>query len=367
MTKFFSFLSYLISVLATLKHEPRIIRQALFDSKGPVLPKKYWRKEVLKPLFGDEFDDFPNAIRNHFCPLFWVSNFFPIIWLVVAVFKAADKTLTMASFIISKIKSSFKEKQNKVSVQQIERSLPSIAYDFYQELKTPIEEGEDWKTYWDTTSVSLDRARRIFFNGEDSALPLSTRTQQYTILLQKVEGDIEKIKELASQYAAQKDAKLKEFKDEPKKEKKKFDVAKWTNVSHTFFKYFLIILPCILGIWLLFEAVANIGLIFKFFGYCFDAMVWAVMGLLHIPFSPAFWLLVVSVVFGVGLTALMKKVAEEEHPLLEANVEKLVNGTIKVWDIIIWPFCKCWAGLVFIKDLAKMTYHNNCPPNNWEE
>lgn len=76
----------LLSVLWTLTDEPSIMKQALFKPSNPadrkplIMPVNYWRFEVLKPILGNDIDQFPNAVKNHFCPLFWLSNFFPI-WL----------------------------------------------------------------------------------------------------------------------------------------------------------------------------------------------------------------------------------------------------------------------------------------------
>jgi hypothetical protein len=75
-------LKELFLTIATLKHEPRLLREAfspdvVSGKKRVKLPKYCWRDAVLKVVWPDGL---PNALQNHYCPLFWVSNMFPLLW-----------------------------------------------------------------------------------------------------------------------------------------------------------------------------------------------------------------------------------------------------------------------------------------------
>jgi hypothetical protein len=76
-------IQYLLAVLATIRHEPAILKDALIpDETGKKivsLPDKYWRLEVLKCVW----KDVPKVLTQRFCPLFWVSSIFPILWLFI--------------------------------------------------------------------------------------------------------------------------------------------------------------------------------------------------------------------------------------------------------------------------------------------
>lgn len=75
-------IQYLFAVLVTIKQEPTILKDALFPDetgkKAVKLPDKYWRLEVLKCVW----EDVPKVLTQRFCPLFWVSTIFPILWAV---------------------------------------------------------------------------------------------------------------------------------------------------------------------------------------------------------------------------------------------------------------------------------------------
>lgn len=75
-------IQYLFAVLATIKQEPIILKDALIPDetgkKSVKLPDKYWRLEVLKCVW----EDVPKVLTQRFCPLFWVSTIFPILWAV---------------------------------------------------------------------------------------------------------------------------------------------------------------------------------------------------------------------------------------------------------------------------------------------
>lgn len=161
----------LLSVLWTLTDEPRIIKSALFKPSNPadrkplVMPVNYWRFEVLKPILGRDIERFPNAVKNHFCPLFWLSNFAPIwllygllAWILGLVKKAFMAVCDAGANLIESIRDGHREdKKTKWLDKWMNKMGPEDAFEFVERLhiwspkelekcyaKLFLDEGEKW-------------------------------------------------------------------------------------------------------------------------------------------------------------------------------------------------------------------------------
>lgn len=391
MTKFFYACNYLWDVLATLKKEIRILVQAVVYKKAD-LPPRYWRREVLRPVFYPE--EVPASLNNYFCPLFWLSNIFPILWVVVGALRLGmfvwakfDDLKDVISTKIDQLKFNrlvaTKEWANKTANEFL---IEFNAAQTSHAIRNPDVEF-DWKTTECLYDYHIKKARAICYESLEWEYPHDGVIAEYIAFFKQFgdeENFLEMLKPMAKEYEEACDKKRKESckktqelynilyhttygsMDEdtptPKPVKKKFNTAAWTNMSKTFFKWFFIVVPSLAAIIGSFYIVPLVP----------SAFIWTlevVFAILGFVFSINFLfaLLFVAVIFGV-VTLLIKGLdmwaGMSSYEREKTIIYKVCSFPLKVLFLVCKPFIAIGS---FLVAFIKMTYNDNCPRIEWEE
>lgn len=405
-------LKELFLTIATVQHEPRLLREAfspdvVSGKKRVKLPKYCWRDAVLKVVWPDGL---PNALQNHYCPLFWVSNMFPLLWawaFVKFCFRSLGNAIETVGEKLEKVntKRAVVAKQKKKENEKFEffRKVESLApaliwehlfadwdYDhdgskfFY---KTPekytvenIPVGFDLDDTWERLEDWYVLSRHLVYRlkqlygaeWKHEAVRLANEHlvvhNQELIKKQEKEAARKQFKNVITLNfkEALKDTPVEaRVKSTFQRMQESRQVAQIAEVSHVIFKYGFI------GMGFIFAALVAV-FTYKSLGTIVAALEWCLDIVLTVA---AFFYMEIYTILGIlGLSALILlfiwcliKVAvfffetDRGAAVLSATGNFLKTVTMPIW----WPIVKGAGLMVDLFELAcnivKMTYNENCP------
>lgn len=405
-------LKELFLTIATLKHEPRLLREAfspdvVSGKKRVKLPKYCWRDAVLKVVWPDGL---PNALQNHYCPLFWVSNVFPLLWAWAFV-KFCLKCLKNAFEIVGEkveninskraVNARRKKEENKKFefFRKVESLTPALIWEhlfadwdydydgskfFY---KTPekytvenISLGFDVDDTWEKLEDWYVLSRHLVYRlkqlygaeWKHEAVRMANEHlvvhKQELIKKQEKEAARKQFKNVITLNfkEALKDSTVEaKVKSTFQKMQESRQVAQITEISHTIFKYGFI------GMGFILAALVAV-FTFKFLGTIVAALEWCLD--LVVTVAAFFYLEIYTILGILGLTASILLFiycfvrvmefffkTERGEAVLFATGNFLQTVTVPIW----WPIMK-GAGLMvdlfeLTCNIVKMTYNENCP------
>lgn len=405
----------LLKTIATVRHEPRLLREAfspdvVTGKKKVKLPKYCWRDAVLNVVWPDGL---PNALQNHFCPLFWVSNLFPLLWAWVflkfvgrCIARVADGAMERVDSFAESVsdKRSKRKKENSMFkfLQEIETLSPAL---IWQHLFDWVE--DDWDLEPEQRTLEIKNFPK-HYNRIDNWEYLSDYKNYRLHLAYKLHelyGSewITKAFEIAKEYQKQLQAK-KEHEKIQKIKREEFkslftlkpaakavkdsvavksaltsfqrvqqsrQVAKITEMSHVLFKYGFIIMSSLLAVLMLVVVYNFAESILWFFVQIFE-MFTTIAAIIYLEIYKILATILGILIVGLAVFLFVKTCSF----LFETkNGAKVRNGILKSFVVLTspiwWPIVK-GAGIMvdvfeFLCNLVKMTYHENCPAIEREE
>lgn len=372
---------YILNTISTLFLEPKIIAEAVLKINPEVkLPKNYWRIEVLKPFFGD-FQDFPYSVKSHFCPLFWLSNIFPVLWVWAAIRycwnKLGDFKEDIKDYFCEKRAKKQKmdeEFKYKLWRERVEKCL-------VQDIGTLNEESIDWEDeleLYELEDFEFDRELteeeyKTAFSKENTLFRVS---YDFAMIIARIKNP-DNYKEIINKAYEENNIRLeRERKEEEEREKviraKKAEsqkrqaaiMNKLVKSSKNIFKYGSLTFAAISFFFIVKLIVSTWSFITGSFLW-FVSLVWD--NVFYI--TGTFVLIIATVFLGkiIAGVAVMIKENQEYSPTKEKIKQIFIN-------IFKWGTCPVWIplglGLMagqFIVDFFKMFYAENCPAISVEE
>ena len=399
-------LKKLLLTIATVRHEPRLLREAfspdvVSGKKCVTLPEHCWRDAVLNVVWPDGL---PKALQNHYCPLFWVSNMFPILWIwcfLKFCGRCISKTLmhiedVSCSFFAkqrTKAKNTKKEAETFKFFKEVESLSPALIYEHI--FKTYHDDDDYYPVPFPDNGYTVehipsyldaDREWKYIENYHNFQTHLVYKLKQTyggdwkQKAVELVNLHVSSERELEKKQV-QKDQRKQEFKQlftlkthlkqNPQIQsafqrlQESRQIAKITEISHNIFKYGFVGMGILLG-------VSTALLVYNFLGKIIAALEWCLDLLVTIL---AFFYLerntFMVVIAAVAITLLVLWIIVQLLSFLfqtrrgEEFLESVGNAfkiaTMPIW----WPIVKVAGIMVDLFELAcnivKMTYNENCP------
>jgi hypothetical protein len=406
----------LLKTIATVRHELRLLREAfspdvVTGKKKVKLPKYCWRDAVLNVVWPDGL---PNALQNHFCPLFWVSNLFPLLWAWVFLKFVGRCIARVANGVVDKIDdlaaaSSEKRRKRKKEdgmfkfLQEIETLSPALIWKHLfdwtdtdwdwlepeqQTLETknfPVHYKQimDWEFLSDYKNYRMHLAYKLHeLYGSEWIAKAFEIAKEYQKQLQakKEQEKIQKIKreEFKSLFTLKPAAKavkdsvaVKSALTSFQRVQQSRQVAKITEMSHVLFKYGFIIMSSLLAMLMLVVVYNFAESILWFFVQVFEWLT-TLAAVIYLNIYGILATILGCLAVGLVVFLFVKTCSF----LFETkNGAKVRDGILKSFVVLTspiwWPIVK-GAGIMvdvfeFLCNLAKITYHDNCPAIEREE
>jgi len=397
-------LKELYLTIATVRHEPRLLREAfspdvVSGKKSVKLPKHCWRDAVLRVVWPKQL---PKALQNHYCPLFWVSNVFPILWAWVFVkfcVKSFRNTCNSLSEKLQEMNSTRYEeiyrKRDKERAlkffEKIETLTPSLVYNsifFYGEdccfslipekcTEDDIHSGclidreWDYISDWYDDCVHVSYKLKEIYGLEWKSKAVELANEHLKVLKKEAEKEKERIA-IKKQIKNVVTLNFKEaLKDNTKAQetlqrmKESRQIAKITEMSNAIFKYGFIGMSFFLAVAVAVFTYKSIGTVVEVLEWCLDLVV-TVLALIYLEIYSILTIfgMVGFIVLAVWLLVkLMVFLCETKRGRDFSKVlsEKIKLMTKPIW----WPIIKGAELIVDLFELAcnivKMTYNENCP------